>query len=104
MPYVKDGIERFIIHGEAGCVNEGQTGTKAAVCYSREVPPGGSVSVRLRLVEDISSTDLLGGGFEEVFAQRLAEADEFYETVVGQCTTADARNVQRQAFAGVLWS
>ena len=104
LPYVKDGIERFIIHGEAGCVNEGQTGTKAAVCYSREVPPGGSVSVRLRLVEDISSTDLLGGGFEEVFAQRLAEADEFYETVVGQCTTADARNVQRQAFAGVLWS
>jgi hypothetical protein len=42
--------------------------------------------------------------FETVFNQRIAEADEFYAKVIPQRLSADARNVQRQALAGMLWS
>ena len=47
--YVKDAFHRYIIHGEA-CVNPEQTGTKACIHYSYEVPASGSVVLRIRLV------------------------------------------------------
>ena len=48
-PYVKDGIDRVVVHGEADAVNPERVGTKAAVHYVLDVPAGGSATVRLRL-------------------------------------------------------
>jgi len=42
--------------------------------------------------------------FDAIFTQRLREADEFYAELQEGMTDADARNVQRQAFAGMIWS
>ncbi len=99
-PYTKDAFHRHLCEGASGAVSLEGRGTKAAVHYEFEVPGKGSVVVRLRLSE-------LGGATSEVDAvvnQRRAEADVFYDAIAPKSATADARNIQRQALAGLLWS
>ena len=103
-PYVKDSIHDYVIRGWRDAVNPSQQGTKASAHYPFEVPSGGSVALRLRFTDQAPRADMFGGQFEEVFAQRLEEADEFYGKRVGGCSSEDAANVQRQAFAGMFWS
>jgi Glycosyl hydrolase family 63 C-terminal domain len=103
-PYVKDGINNCVVNGERGAVNPDQTGTKAAAHYRLEIAPGESASVRLRLTDQEPTAGMLGKNFEATFFERIAEADEFYATRFSANASQDARNVQRQAFAGMLWS
>ncbi len=99
-PYVKDGINEYVVRGVSGAVNPGQTGTKAAARYILSLAPGETRTVCLRLLRP----DEHAAPFDEVFAERIREADEFYATVIPSDLPADARNVMRQAFAGMLWS
>ncbi|WP_217552534.1 glucosidase [Streptomyces sp. GbtcB6] len=101
-PYVKDGIGRYVVHGETGAVNPGHTGTKASVHHVLNVPAGDSATVRLRLTRD-ELTDPWGE-FGQVLEARRAEADSFFEGVVPDGLGADERRLVRQALAGMLWS
>jgi len=109
-PYVKDAFHRYIIQGEKGAVNPQHTGTKMAAHFSSEIRPGECWTIRCRLMnhnpaENSSyARDLLGQAFENVVAARLKEADEFYAKRTCTRCSDDARLVQRQAFAGLLWS
>jgi hypothetical protein len=100
-PYVKDAFHRFIIDGEAA-TNPAQVGTKACIHYRQVVPAGGAVTLRLRLTPDRLNAPLVD--VDAVVEQRRAEADAFYATIHPPAATADERLVQRQAFAGMLWS
>src|SRR5207302_860296 len=102
--YVKDGIDRCIVQGDASAVNPRQAGTKAAVHYRRTLFPGETWTVRLRLSNQPPNGDCLGSGFDQVFDERKKEADEFYDQVISSGVSEDERRVQRQAFAGMLWS
>ncbi len=102
-PYVKDGINDYIVQGAREAVNPAQMGTKAAAHYVSQIAPGGSVTLRLYFTDQAPMAGMLGQPFDAVFAQRLAEADEFYAKRVPKGASEDARNVQRQAFAGMLW-
>jgi hypothetical protein len=102
--YVKDSINDYVVRGDTGAVNPAQTGTKAAARYQLTIPAGGTATVRLRLTDAPAPGEAVGRDFERVFAARQKEADEFYATVTGDELSADARNVMRQAFAGLLWS
>jgi hypothetical protein len=101
-PYVKDAFHRYLIHAEP-CLNPDRKGTKAALYYFfPAVPAGGSATVRLRLsnaAEVAPPTDV-----DDVIAKRRAEADEFYQAIHPPHATDDEKLVQRQAFAGLLWS
>lgn len=101
-PYVKDGIDRHVVHGETTAVNPAATGTKAAVHHTLTIPAGGSATVRLRLT-DTELTDPLAQ-FTAVMEARRAEADAFYEDVVPDGMSEDERLLVRQALAGMLWS
>ena len=103
-PYVKDGINNFIVHGDAAAVNPDSTGTKASAVYRASVEPGSSVTVRLRLSDQQPTVKSFGKEFDEVFRTRIAEADEFYSRRTPTGMSEDTRSVQRQAFAGMLWS
>jgi hypothetical protein len=105
-PYVKDGIDSYIVHNAREAVNPEQTGTKAAAHYALALGPGEAATVRLRFTEPglVSPRNPFGVGFEQTFAARQGEADEFYATVIPQDLSTDAQNVMRQAFAGLLWS
>jgi hypothetical protein len=106
-PYVKDGINNYIVHGAREAVNPAQEGTKAAAHYPLEVGAGESVTVRLRFTEMKESSgweSVFGTNFDETFAEREQEADEFYSTVIPQDLSTDAQSVMRQSFGGMLWS
>jgi hypothetical protein len=101
-PYVKDAFHRHLISGE-DCLNPARTGTKAALHYFfPAVPASGSVVLRLRLAEAGASAPL--GEVEGVVAKRKAEADEFYAAIHPAHASDDERRIQRQAFAGLLWT
>jgi len=112
-PYVKDSINDYIVHGQAGAVNPDQQGTKAAAHYRLTVHPGASQVVRLRLSEVApaalaqshgDAAGPFGDQFEATLQARRQDADAFYATVIPAGLSADEANVMRQALAGMLWS
>jgi hypothetical protein len=100
--YVKDSINDAVVHGAAGAVNPHGAGTKVAADYRFQIAPGASESVLLRLADKAQEPPFVDA--EALFAQRKAEADAFYAPLAGDGMSDDAQRVQRQAFAGLLWS
>ena len=106
-PYVKDGINDFVVDGVAGAVNPERAGTKVAAHHVLELAPGQSAQVRVRLTGATATgtpaADPLGSGFDRVLDTRMAEADTFYATVIPPALSTDQALVMRQALAGLLW-
>lgn len=101
-PYPKDAFHRYVIEGDSAAVNPAGHGTKSAALYRLDVPAGGSSEIRLRLTS--LDRNRAFADFDGVLAARRAEADEFYADLQRGMTDEDARLVQRQAFAGMIWS
>ena len=99
--YVKDGINDYVVQGWQNAVNPEKTGTKAAAHYHVTLEAGQTKVIRLRLSR---TADQPFDHFDDIFADRLQEADEFYQSVTPPGVSADAANVMRQAIAGMLWS
>ncbi|HYK85200.1 MAG TPA: hypothetical protein VEV19_07535 [Ktedonobacteraceae bacterium] len=104
-PYVKDSINDYIVHGKQTAINSAEQGTKVAVQYHLTLASGETKQVQLRLSDHLPA-DLLpfDESFAEIFMQRQQEADDFYATVIPDDASDDVKAVQRQAFAGMLWS
>ena len=102
-PYVKDAFHRFVVDGDTGAVNPSLRGTKAGLVYRRELRPGESFSVSLRLTDQVTP-DPLGHAFQAALRAARADADAFYTALAPALLDADARHVQRAAFGGLLWS
>jgi hypothetical protein len=100
--YFKDGINDYVVEGKTEAINPQQHGTKIAAHYALSVPAGQSRTVRLRLAQEALIDPY--GEFDQLFTARQQEAEEFYSCIQQDLTDPDARNVQRQAFAGMLWS
>jgi glycogen debranching enzyme len=114
-PYVKDGINDFVVHNQETAINQQQTGTKAAAHYVFNIAPQSSETIYLRLVKSETavltealispnSHDEFIKDCEAVFAERMKEADEFYAEIIPENLNLDQANVMRQALAGMLWS
>jgi Glycosyl hydrolase family 63 C-terminal domain len=102
-PYVKDGINDYVVNGRKAAVNPAQTGTKAAVHYRLVLSPGEARTIQLRLSDVPNLMEPLGNEFNAAFLARQQEANEFYQRITPFPLSEDMRNVQRQAFAGMLW-
>ena len=100
--YFKDGINDYVVKGQAEAINPAQHGTKVAARYKLKIGAGQSRRVRLRLSQ--AELDRPFDDFDALLAARQQEADDFYDCIQERLTSPDARNVQRQAFAGMLWS
>jgi hypothetical protein len=101
-PFVKDGINDAVVGGAHDRVNLQGAGTKASAHYRFTVSSHGTETVLLRL-----SARRIQSPFhdtKEIFAARQAEADVFFSRYATGQMSRDARLVQRQAFAGLLWS
>src|SRR3990172_8156449 len=105
-PYVKDGINNCVVQGDQGAVNPEKRGTKVAAHYQLNVGAGQATVISLRLSNSSPAQKgkPFGKQFDEIFADRLREADEFYQSVTPPSVSEDAANVMRQAIAGMLWS
>ena len=103
-PYVKDAFHEFVVGRKNGTINPAATGTKAALHYKKLLAPGEAWIVRLRLLDRQPAGEMFGAAFDEIFEKRKREADEFYNSVASPKLTGDAREIQRQAFASMIWS
>ena len=102
--YAKDAFHDYVVDGRKAAVNPQHVGSKAAALYALTIPAGASASVRLRFTNDERVTPFSRQHFDAVFEARIQEADEFYDGLAPRRLSDDARRVQRQAFAGLLWS
>ncbi|CAG8025571.1 unnamed protein product [Penicillium nalgiovense] len=105
-PYVKDAFHRHIVEEEKGAINPDNEGTKFAAWYAfnngEGVPPGECAVVRFRVSrkkEEFVDEEVL----DDVIEQRRAEADDFYYHLNPLPMSDDLRNIQRQAFSGMMW-
>jgi len=104
--YFKDAFHQRVVQDREHAVNPDLTGTKCAVWYTLEIPANGQATVRMRLTEEsqFARDRAFDESFEKVFAQRLTEADAFYQSNVCAGLAGDRKHVVRQAHAGLLWS
>ncbi|MSR69203.1 MAG: glucosidase [Phycisphaerales bacterium] len=98
----KDGINDAIVHGDSAALNPDRRGTKVAAHYTLKVPAGESQTIRVRLCPPGVTNPL--DSFDAVMVARKADADEFYGVKQSAIADADVRAIQRQAWAGLLWS
>jgi hypothetical protein len=109
-PYVKVGINDFIVHGKKSAVSPTPTGTKASCHYVLEIPAGQSADINLRLTDTPpdaafkAKSGPLGATFDKTLAARRADCDEFYASIIPPSLDPSSAAVMRQALAGMLWS
>jgi Glycosyl hydrolase family 63 C-terminal domain len=110
-PFVKDGINDFVVLGHQNAVNAALSGTKCSAHYQVKVEPGKSQTVRLRLTSAESFAAAKSEvarffqmQFPQIVALRKKECDEFYESITPAGLDNDRKNVMRQALSGMLWS
>lgn len=105
-PYVKDGINNYVVDRQENAVNPANEGTKVSPHYRSTINPGATAVIRLKLCAKkegaIPSGDF--GNFEAVFDARMAEAEAFYKSITPPAISDDEAMVMRQALAGMLWS
>ena len=100
--FTKDGVNDYLIHHHQDAVNSNGFGTKAAANYDIMVNAGASVTLRFRLAADNITSPF--ENFDDLFIQQKSEAGAFYEDLQKDIQFDDEKLVQRQAYAGLLWS
>ena len=95
----KDAFHRYLIDGDKDALNPDQIGTKACGYYQVDLQPSAEKVLHFRL----TSGDAAQPNFDQVFLCRIEEANAFYSFAPSELSD-DARMVQRQAFAGLLWN
>ncbi len=103
-PYVKDGINNYVVNDEKTAVNPSKIGTKVAAYYILDICPRETVEIKLRLSDLANLEQPFNSHFDNIFQARIAEAEEFYQQITTSELNPDLLNIQRQAFAGMLWS
>ena len=100
--YCKDGFHECVVHGNRNAVNSLQCGTKSCFHFMAHVEPGASQSFRLRLTNTANAQPF--ADFDQIATARRTECDAFYNSLESELEDPDARLVQRQAFAGMIWN
>lgn len=101
-PFVKDTFDTAVVQNNYEAFKEKNSGTKFSPMYEFDVEAQSSVTIKLRLSKDVLQNPF-DKKFEETFSQRIAETDEFYNSI-SNTKDEDEKNIQRQAFASMLWS
>lgn len=116
--FFKDGLNDYIVNGNTKAVNPDQRGTKCGVYGLMMVGAGKTVTVRLRITHTESPTiaekasnqpaqfaaTAFDDSFDQTFADRIADADEFYAQRIDSSLTPTRQAIMRQSYAGLLWT
>jgi hypothetical protein len=98
--YWKDGINEYVVNGKKDAVNPELTGTKSSLRYILDIEAGGSQEIRLRLADRPIKNAF--DDFNQIFSDRIHDANIFYNEVAGDIEDPDLKSLQRQAFAGMM--
>ena len=100
--YCKDGINDYLVHGDESAISKTEPGTKAGLNYSMKLKGGESQVIYLRLTDKHVKNPL--EDCDKIFIQALEDADKYYSGIQHHLRSDEMKSVQRQAFAGLLWS
>jgi hypothetical protein len=100
--YCKDGINDYIVNGKTNAVNPLQEGTKASVVGQYSIEGGKEVTLKLRLSDKVLDNPFKY--FDKIFLDRIQENNEFYDHLQKDIEDQELRDIQRQAWAGMMWS
>lgn len=103
-PYLKDAFHQYVVEGKQDAVNSNNIGTKFAAHYTLDLDAGETTGIQLRLCDTPDLDTPFGQPFNDTFQVRQQEADEFYQRVSPYQKSLELQNVERQAFAGMLWN
>ncbi|MEZ4827546.1 MAG: glucosidase [Bacteroidia bacterium] len=103
-PFVKDAFHRAIVDGDGDFLSDKTSGTKCAPVYNLTLGAGESQTIRLRLTESEPGGHPLQQSFTQILQRRKAEGDEFYAQFIRPGQNPELAKIQRQAFAGMLWT
>ncbi|GLR16100.1 MGH1-like glycoside hydrolase domain-containing protein [Portibacter lacus] len=101
IPFVKDGINNHIIHGEDS-INPELSGSKCGVWYHEVVPANGEVVFKVRLSK--KEKENAWEDFEDVFTERIKETNTFYDNITPKGINEERKHILRKSFAGLLWT
>ncbi|MBL8751608.1 MAG: glucosidase [Planctomycetes bacterium] len=105
LSFTKDAFHEHVVKGNTIACKPARSGSKVAFHCVLDVPARGEAKVRLRLrAAALHDTKPFGKAFDTVLAARAREADAFYDEVIGAHVDAEAKAIQRQAYAGLIWS
>jgi len=107
--FFKDAFHEYLIHGNQAAINPKPWGTKLGLLYRMSVAGHQKTTIKLALFDEdhrkvfhpISANE---AHFDQVFSQRIQEADEFYDTVLLNTLSPEEKNISRQSYAGLLWT
>ena len=100
--YVKDGINDFVVQDDPEAVNPDRRGTKVAAHVRTTIPAGASRTVQIRFTPERMQRPFVHA--DGLFERRIDETDAFYAGVQRDDLSDDQRRIQRQAFAGLMWT
>lgn len=102
--HVKDAFHKYVVQGDKQAVRQTKSGTKAAFLETMQLAPGASQVLSFRLTLEEEHQDKPFSDFDEIFSLRKQEADDFYKCVIPQNLSKDIQEINRQAYASLLWS
>ena len=100
--YWKDAFHEYLVHGNSKAINPNGQGTKCAMLHRLKLEAGETRKLRFRLTSQKAIKPF--EGFDETFQQIRNSADRFYGHLQENIESPDERLIQRQAFAGLIWS
>lgn len=103
-PFVKDAFHRAVVGNDFDFLKDKEEGTKFSPYYQFKIGAGEDITVKLRLRKQPVASHPLHGEFDDIFGKRVEEANAFYGKFIPDQGDGDLANIQRQAFAGMLWS
>lgn len=99
--FVKDGINNYVVNNE-DTINLKKEGTKAAIWLKEKIAAGGAKTFSLRLSK--IELDDPWADFDEVFAKRLAETNDYYDGLAPKKLSTKHQALLRSSVSGLLWT
>ena len=101
-PLKKDLFHDAVVKNDYALAEKKGKGTKFAPLYKLSLKAGETKIIKLRLTQETLAAPF-DKNFDAVFTDRKKESQEFLNEVTKK-STEEQREVQKQAFAGLLWS
>jgi hypothetical protein len=100
--YFKDAFHELLVHGNVNAVNPEKRGSKCAAVHRLRFESGETKKLRFRLTPQKIVDPF--SGFDETFQEIRQSADDYYGELQSGIENPDERMIQRQAFAGLIWT
>jgi Glycosyl hydrolase family 63 C-terminal domain len=100
--YYKDGINEYLVHANNNAINHNNCGTKVAINHELVIEGNSKSEVWLRLTNEKKEKPF--SDFEKLFKKTILQTDTFYKHIQLNIKDEEEKKIQRQAFAGMIWS